>query len=32
MMRRAGRVHGLRTLGLAALIALITWGGIEGYG
>ena len=32
MMRRAGRVHGLRTLGLAALIALLTWGGIEGYG
>src|SRR5271165_3144808 len=31
MMRRAGRVHGLRTLALAALIALITWGGIEGY-
>ena len=32
MMRRAGRVHGLRGLGLAALIALLTWGGIEGYG
>ena len=32
MMKRAGRVHGLRTLGLAALIALLTWGGIEGYG
>ncbi|MFI5460669.1 MAG: SUMF1/EgtB/PvdO family nonheme iron enzyme [Isosphaerales bacterium] len=32
MMRRAGRVHGLRGLGLAVLIALATWGGIEGYG
>ena len=32
MMKRVGRVHGLRTLGLAALIALLTWGGIEGYG
>ena len=32
MMRRAGRVHGLRGLGFAVLIALITWGGIEGYG
>ena len=32
MMRRAGRVHGLRTLGVATLIALLTWGGIEGYG
>ena len=32
MMRRAGRVHGLRTLALAALIALITWGGYEAYG
>ena len=32
MMRRAGRVHGLRTLVLAALIALITWGGYEAYG
>ena len=32
MMRRAGRVHGLRGLGLAILIALVTWGGIEGYG
>ena len=31
MMRRAGRVHGLRTLALAALIALITWGGYEAY-
>ena len=32
MMKRAGWVHGLRTLGVAALIALLTWGGIEGYG
>ena len=32
MMRRAGRVHGLRGLGLASLIALITWGGYEAYG
>ena len=32
MMKRAGRVHGLRTLGLVALVSLITWGGIEGYG
>src|SRR5271157_5940655 len=32
MMKRAGRVHGLRTLGVATLIALLTWAGIEGYG
>ena len=32
MMNRAGRVHGLRTLGLVVLVSLITWGGIEGYG
>src|SRR5271166_5088140 len=32
MMRRASRVHGLRTLALAALIALITWRGYEAYG
>ena len=32
MMKRAGRVHGLRGLGLAVLIALVTWGGVEGYG
>ncbi len=32
MMRRAGRVHGLRMLGSAMLVALIAWGGIEGYG
>jgi formylglycine-generating enzyme required for sulfatase activity len=32
MMRRAGRFHGLRALGLAILTALATWAGIEGYG
>ena len=32
MMRRAGRVHGLRGLGLAILIALVSWGALEGYG
>jgi serine/threonine protein kinase/formylglycine-generating enzyme required for sulfatase activity len=32
MMKRAGRVYGLRGLGLAVLAALVTWGGIEGYG
>jgi formylglycine-generating enzyme required for sulfatase activity/tetratricopeptide (TPR) repeat protein len=32
MMKRAGRVHGLRTLGLVVLVSLICWGGIEGYG
>ena len=32
MTKRAGRVHGLRTLGLVTLVTLITWGGIEGYG
>jgi serine/threonine protein kinase/formylglycine-generating enzyme required for sulfatase activity len=32
MMRRASRVHGLRTLGWVVLVSLITWGGIEGYG
>ena len=32
MMKKAGRVHGLRTLGVAVLLALGTWGGIEGYG
>jgi serine/threonine protein kinase/formylglycine-generating enzyme required for sulfatase activity len=32
MMNRADRVHGLRALGLAVLIALVSWGGIEGYG
>jgi formylglycine-generating enzyme required for sulfatase activity len=29
MMHRAGRVHGLRLLGLAALVALLSWGGLE---
>ena len=32
MMKRAGRVHGLRGLGLAVLIALVSWAGMEGYG
>ena len=32
MMNRAGRVHGVRTLGLVILASLITWGGIESYG
>jgi hypothetical protein len=32
MMRRAGRVHGLRALGLALLAGLLTWGRIEVYG
>jgi serine/threonine protein kinase len=32
MMRRAARVHGLRSLGLAILIALVSWGSLEGYG
>ncbi len=32
MMKRAGRVHVLRGLGLAVLIALVTWAGVEGYG
>ena len=32
MMRRAGWVHGSRTLAALILIALLTWGGIEGYG
>jgi serine/threonine protein kinase len=32
MMRRAGRFHGIRALGLALLIGLATWSGIEGYG
>ena len=26
MMLRAGRVHGLRTLGLVLLVSLLTWG------
>ena len=32
MMQRAGRVHGIRALGLAVLIALLSWGGLETYG
>jgi formylglycine-generating enzyme required for sulfatase activity len=32
MMRRAGRYHGLRASGLAALLALTVWAGIEVYG
>jgi hypothetical protein len=32
MMRRAGRVHALRGIGLAVLIALLSWGVIEAYG
>jgi serine/threonine protein kinase/formylglycine-generating enzyme required for sulfatase activity/tetratricopeptide (TPR) repeat protein len=32
MMRGAGRVHGLRALGLIVLISVITWAGLEGYG
>jgi serine/threonine protein kinase/formylglycine-generating enzyme required for sulfatase activity len=32
MMKRAGWFHGIRASGLALLIGLATWGGIEGYG
>jgi len=32
MMKRAGRVHGLRALGLVILASMLSWGGIEGYG
>ncbi len=32
MMKRAGRIHALRASGLAALLALLTWGGVEGFG
>jgi formylglycine-generating enzyme required for sulfatase activity/tetratricopeptide (TPR) repeat protein len=32
MMQRAGRVHALRGMGLAVLIALTSWGGMEAYG
>ncbi len=32
MMRRAGRFHGLRAFGLAVLLALGTWAGVEAYG
>ncbi len=31
MMQRAVRVHGLRAIRVAVLVALTTWGGIEGY-
>ncbi len=32
MMQTAGRVHGLRALGAAAFIALLSWSAIEGVG
>jgi formylglycine-generating enzyme required for sulfatase activity len=32
MMRRAGQVHVVKGLGLAILLALAAWAGIEGYG
>ena len=32
MMKRAGWVHGSRTLVALVLLGLLTWGGIEGYG
>ena len=32
MMRKAGWVHGSRTLAALILLGLLTWGGIEGYG
>ena len=32
MMRRARQVHGVRTMGVAALTALLFWGGLEVYG
>src|SRR5262249_26850784 len=32
MMRRAGQMHGLRALGVATLIALLSWCGLETYG
>ena len=32
MMRRVGRVHGLRTLGTLILVSLISWAGWESYG
>ena len=32
MMKRAGRVHGLRALGLVVVVSLISWAGWEGYG
>jgi serine/threonine protein kinase/formylglycine-generating enzyme required for sulfatase activity len=32
MMKRAGWVHGSRTLTALVLLGLVTWGGTEGYG
>src|SRR5262249_7195107 len=32
MMRHAGRVHSLRGMALAVLLALGSWGGMEAYG
>ena len=32
MMNRAGRVHGLRAIGLVTFAAIISWGVMEGYG
>jgi serine/threonine protein kinase/formylglycine-generating enzyme required for sulfatase activity len=32
MMRRTGRIHGLRAFSLVGLVAASTWAGIEGYG
>src|SRR5262249_531848 len=32
MMKRAGRVHGLRAPGMIILLSLVTWGGMESYG
>jgi hypothetical protein len=32
MMKRAGRVHGLRALGVLVLAGLLAWGGVEAYG
>ena len=32
MMKRAERVHGLRSLAAVLMLGLLTWGGIEGYG
>jgi formylglycine-generating enzyme required for sulfatase activity len=32
MMRRAGRIHASRGIGLAILIALASWAGMEAYG
>jgi serine/threonine protein kinase/formylglycine-generating enzyme required for sulfatase activity/tetratricopeptide (TPR) repeat protein len=32
MMRRAGRLHGLWTVGILTLVSLIFWAGWEGYG